>query len=891
MTESSQEPEDIAEPQEEQNAGDSGDADDAREESEPAAEAPPGDDENLPRLLPAGNPPRWVRGSLLLVGGALLALAVMAIHKPLRAGVPVGGLGVLLATLGCLDLAGTFDDADTRVAYRASLRQLVRPLALLAASSLGLFASISMAVAGRVPIWGSAITVTAFFIAMIVGAFNTGEVLGVYRLDEAGKERPLVRRHGFWLLVLVSLLYLPMLGSHALSDPWETHYGEVSREILARNDWISLWWAQDGWFWSKPVLDFWIQALCMSLFGVRHAPGQMLSVAAEGRMPWPEWAVRMPIFMLSLLAIYLLYKAVSKLFGRRAGFLGGLVLATVPQWFLVSHQTMTDMPFVATMAGAMALFMLGVHSDPDEEARVYELRIGASLSLRLSAFHLLSVAVVACALPQILYLLSRHIEIGLSPFDIRLHGDVFTAGSAGNCGLPGNEACRRATPVVGGLYPWLQAALWAQALGMLLYLNWGERRISRLYFMGAWFLAALSTMAKGPAGIGLPVLCAIAYLIVSKRGRDLLRMEILSGALILLVVAMPWFVAMYARHGQPFTDRLLFHDMFKRAFTHVHDTNEGDDVSFRFYVWQLGYALFPWTGLVPVGLSAWLSRREDKKDGDFIASRKTDGCVMLGTWFLFAFALFSLMLTKFHHYILPAIPPAAMLVGIALDEMLGAGKSGRQKAILWSAMGVCGALGVWMVGRDIAFAPDGLPGQIRLLHLFTYNYRRPWPTSLDFTLALRVFVSGAAMFTFLMTFARIRKIAVGAMFALAGAFTLWGLDVYFVRTSPHWGQRELLLAYVTASKEIPGPFIAYQMNWKGENFYSGNRMAAFVSSGKKFQDYILDEKKKGAKTFYFVTEHGRAGSLANELGSPRIFQKLTTPELNNKFVLLRATFD
>ena len=69
-----------------------------------------------------------------------------------------------------------------------------------------------------------------------------------------------------------------------------------------------------------------------------------------------------------------------------------------------------------------------------------------------------------------------------------------------------------------------------------------------------------------------------------------------SGLLIILAVALPWYVAMYVRHGSPFTDRLIFHDMFKRAFTHVHDTNEGDDTSFRFYVWQLGYALVPVDG-------------------------------------------------------------------------------------------------------------------------------------------------------------------------------------------------------------------------------------------------------------------------------------------------------
>ena len=119
----------------------------------------------------------------------------------------------------------------------------------------------------------------------------------------------------------------------------------------------------------------------------------------------------------------------------------------------------------------------------------------------------------------------------------------------------------------------------------------------------------------------------------------------------------------------------------------------------------------------------------------------------------------------------------------------------------------------------------------------------------------------------------------------------WGLDVYFMKISPHWGQRETTLAYYQAAREAPGPFIAYQMNWKGENFYTGNHVPAFVSSGKKFQDYILDEKKKGLRTFYFVTEHARTGTLLNELGGPHVFDKLTTPDLNNKFVLVRATFE
>ncbi|AUX38636.1 hypothetical protein SOCE26_000130 [Sorangium cellulosum] len=879
------------------------------------------------RLVPRGNPLR-PRGAAVFAAGALAAFVVMALAPQYRWGVPLGALAVVVATLGLLDLLGTFDDPPGRVAARVGVRALLGPLALLGGALAALFALISLSVAGYLPstpfsrdgasplaaLAASAVAIPAAFLAAVVGAFRLGERLGPYRVDESGAPRPLLRRHGFWLVTLVTLLYLPMLGSHSLTDPWETHYGEVAREILARNDWISLWWAQDGWFWSKPVLDFWMQALAMAAFGVRYRSGEMLSAAAEGRTPWPEWAVRLPIFALTLVAAVLLYKAISRTFSRRAGLLAGVVLATMPQWFLVSHQTMTDMPFVATMSAAMALLLLGIHTDEAEEARVYQVELGR-LKVGLSVYHLVLGAIVACALPQILYLLSRHVEISPAPFGVKLHRDVFSAGSPGNCGLPGNEACRAFLPVVPGLLPVLQALIWAQTLGIVLYASWGERRVQRLLFLAAWFFAALSTMAKGPAGFGLPVLCALAYVVVSGRYRDLLKMEIPVGLLVLACVALPWFIAMYARHGQPFTDRLLFHDMFKRAFTHVHDTNEGDDVSFRYYVWQLGYAMFPWTGLVPASLVWWLRRREGgiTSEPGSTDARKTDASVFLAMWFLFGFALFSLMLTKFHHYILPAIPPAAMLTGILLDDMLrleGAGGLARrldgaaspalsararaavgyERAML-GAVAIAAAILVFFVGRDLAMAREGQPSQARLLHLFSYNYKRPWPPSLDFSATLWAFTAGAAALTFLLMVARFRRHVLYALLSLAVVFTAWGLDVYFVRTSPHWGQRETLLAYVRASREVPGPLVAYQMNWKGENFYGGNRLATFVSTGKKFQDYINEQKKKGVKTFYFVTEHGRTNSLSNELGSPRVFEKLTSLELNNKFLVVRATFE
>ena len=143
-------------------------------------------------------------------------------------------------------------------------------------------------------------------------------------------------------------------------------------EILARDDWVSLWWAQDGWFWSKPILNFWIQSLAMASLGTHYHADMMMTGAGGAWTAHPEWVVRTPNVLMTLVAMYLLYKGVAKVFGRRAGLLGALVLATMPDWFFLAHQTMTDMPFVAAMTGAMGLLLNGLNTH--EDARVQRLR-------------------------------------------------------------------------------------------------------------------------------------------------------------------------------------------------------------------------------------------------------------------------------------------------------------------------------------------------------------------------------------------------------------------------------------------------------------------------------------------------------------------------------------
>jgi len=969
-------------------------ATEASKTDDPGSESPEPKRETPP-LLPKGNPLRMVRGGVTAVVGSLLSILLMGHTAQLRLGVPLGTVFVAIAAWGVMDLLGSFDDADDRVAASTTLSDVGQPLAIFLGACLAFVAALAFATAGRgLPqvAWG--VVVTLAFVGAVAALFDLGRTLGAW----AGDDLPLLKRHGFWVVVAGAVLYFPLMGTSSLWDPWETHYGEVSREMLARNDWISLWWAQDGWFWSKPVLDMWMQAIAMATLGVHYQPDRML--IGDGSKPTmhPEWAVRAPVVLLTIVALYFLYKGVSKTFGRRAALLGALVLATMPDWYLIAHQTMTDMPFVAAMTASIGLVMLGLRTPEDLQARAFEVKVGAR-RFRLTGWHLVFGAILVCTLPQIFYLFSRNFEFLWRPgaHGFRQHWDEFRSGSGGgNCGLPGNEECRATEPAsvprsvganpasfinavwraVGGFEPALQALVWALVLGAALYMSWGERRVRRLYYLAGWFFAGISTLGKGPAGVALPVLVTLAYLAASRPGeeflarskrvvRELGQFEIVAGTLVLLAVALPWYIAMYVRHGPPFTDRLIFHDMFNRAFSHVHDTNEGDDTSFRFYVWQLGYALFPWTGLAPIGLLWWLRRGTTEED-----NQRADTSVLLAMWFLFAFALFSFMGTKFHHYIFPAVPPVAMLIGVVLHDMLGPGspakrgglpayllgltggitlmvlgiarsqagsflgvKPGGQLAGASPAVGVVlivagaaivamfvrvfrakgdetedpdddasahaarmlaagtvsAALLLVVVARDLAIKPDNAdqPGAIHLLQLFTYNYRRAWPESLDFSAALTAFGAVAVVVSLALSVRAVRRHAVVGMCAFAFVWAIWGLDVYMQKTAQHWGQHEVIAAYYEDRASPEEGLVAYQMNWKGENFYTGNHIPAFVSTGATFTTWLKKQREAGVKVLYLITEHGRLGGLKSEVAA-KSYREVTDKTLCNKFVLVRA---
>ena len=113
--------------------------------------------------------------------------------------------------------------------------------------------------------------------------------------------------------------------------------------------------------------------------------------------------------------------------------------------------------------------------------------------------------------------------------------------------------------------------------------------------------------------------------------------------------------------------------------------------------------------------------------------------------------------------------------------------------------------------------------------------------------------------------------------------------MYLPTVARHWGQRELIATYYQARQSPDELLVAYAQNWMGENFYTGNHVAAFKVPGDRFERWVEEQRARGTRALFITTEHGTMQRVRRDLGDAAHVELLTTRETNNKFVLARLT--
>lgn len=181
--------------------------------------------------------------------------------------------------------------------------------------------------------------------------------------------------------------------------------------------------------------------------------------------------------------------------------------------------------------------------------------------------------------------------------------------------------------------------------------------------LAAYAAMALGTLSKGLAAIVLPGAIVLCYIACTRKWRLIVDMLYLPGLLIFFALAVPWFY-LVSRENPDFLRFFFIQEHFQRYTTTVHNRYE----PFWFYLPLIPAAVMPWTAFLVV-----LGSKESalRSPG---AQRVKDANIFLSLWFAVILLFFSASGSKQIPYIVPCIPPLAILMAANADRMLSSGK-------------------------------------------------------------------------------------------------------------------------------------------------------------------------------------------------------------------------
>ena len=206
----------------------------------------------------------------------------------------------------------------------------------------------------------------------------------------------------------------------------------------------------------------------------------------------------------------------------------------------------------------------------------------------------------------------------------------------------------------------------------------------RLAVPAAYALMGLATLAKGPIGFLLPGLVAVGFIVATRDWRLVRRLLSPTGTVLFLLVAAPWYLLVHQAQGRAFVDIFLLDHNVQRFTSTIHH-HPG---AWHYYVGVVLLGLFPWSGLLVPAFAGVRPR----------ASR-TDLFLLL--WFALPFVFFTAAASKLPGYILPCLPPLAILVGRAARDLASDGpRAGtRAVALVTVAMAIPVALAPFVLRR------------------------------------------------------------------------------------------------------------------------------------------------------------------------------------------------
>ena len=182
-----------------------------------------------------------------------------------------------------------------------------------------------------------------------------------------------------------------------------------------------------------------------------------------------------------------------------------------------------------------------------------------------------------------------------------------------------------------------------------------------------WTALAVGILIKGPMILMVVGLAAATLIVLDRSARWLLALRPIPGLLWLLVLVLPWFIAIYARVGSQFLIGSVGEDMLAK----VASPQETHGAPPGLYLVLFFVTFFPASILAGLAAPAvWAVRRES-------AAR------FLLAWIVPSWIVFEAVITKLPHYVLPLYPAIAILTAGAVESRVLSQRLWLVRGVMW----------------------------------------------------------------------------------------------------------------------------------------------------------------------------------------------------------------
>jgi 4-amino-4-deoxy-L-arabinose transferase-like glycosyltransferase len=365
-------------------------------------------------------------------------------------------------------------------------------------------------------------------------------------------------------------------------------------------------------------------------------------------------------------------------------------------------------------------------------------------------------------------------------------------------------------------------------------------RFPNKWYLTFYVLIALAILAKGPVGIVLPALIVGCFGLYLGNFRQLWReMRPVSGILIILAIALPWYIFVILANGQTYIDSFFGYHNFQR-FTGVVNKHSAPWY-FYFFVVLVGFA--PWSIYLPVAIartrfwqrSYW--RRQP---------RSAQLSLFALFWFGCIFGFFTIAVTKLPSYVLPLIPAAAILVTLLWSDIIAGNEPENRRAKLEKK-------------------PNSLPRGLLVTYIFNvifllivagatfycYNWLGDDPAMPNFPQAIQqsglLIVGGAIWITAavaiaLLLWKRQQRWILVANFIGLVAFIIFGLTPAYKVVDINRQLPLRQLAQVAVQQKLPGEELLMVGFWKPSLVFYTQGRVTYYRAVRKAIDYIKESK-------------------------------------------------